>query len=82
MFGLCKKVKGHCSCFFDSLFGKDWGKCCKKHDEDYKKLKKGDSTKSADLNFLECLKSKTWKPLAYVMYGVVRVFGRKFKGEI
>lgn len=40
-----------------------------------------DSTKPSDIKFLECLKTKTWKPLAYIMYGAVRVFGRKFKGE-
>ena len=44
-------------------------------------LKKGDSTKRSDVKFLACLKTKTWKPVAYVMYGAVRLFGRKFKGE-
>ena len=81
MFSFCKKWKGNCSCFFDKLFNKDWGGCCKKHDEDYELLDKGDSTKPSDLKFLECLKQKTWIPLAYLMYGAVRIFGRKFKGQ-
>lgn len=79
MFSFCKKWKVSCTCFFDKLFNKDWGECCKKHDEDYEALDKCDSTKPSDLKFLECLKQKTWVPLAYVMYGAVRVFGRKFK---
>ena len=81
MFSFCKKWKGNCSCLFDKLFNKDWGECCKKHDEDYELLDKGDSTKPSDLKFLECLKQKTWIPLAYLMYGAVRIFGRKFKGQ-
>ena len=81
MFSFCKKWKGSCSCFFDKFLNKDWGECCKKHDEDYELLSKGDSTKPSDLKFLECLKQKTWIPLAYLMYGAVRVFGRKFKGQ-
>ena len=81
MFSFCKKWKGNCSCFFDKLFNKDWGECCKKHDIDYGALNKGDSTKPSDLKFLECLKQKTWIPLAYLMYGAVRIFGRKFKGQ-
>ena len=81
MFSFCKKWKSSCSCFFDKLFGKDWSECCKKHDKDYELLGKGDSTKPSDLKFLECLKQKTWIPLAYLMYGAVRIFGRKFKGQ-
>ena len=81
MFSFCKKWKSSCSCFFDKLFNKDWGECCKKHDDDYELLDKGDSTKPSDLKFLECLKQKTWIPLAYIMYGAVRIFGRKFKGQ-
>lgn len=81
MFKFCKNWKGSCTCFFDKLFGKDWSECCKAHDKDYVNLKKGDSTKPSDVKFLECLKTKTWKPVAYLMYGTVRLFGRKFKGE-
>jgi len=80
MFKFCKNWKNHCSCFIDKLFGKDWSDCCKAHDEDYKLLKEGDSTKRSDLRFLSCLKKKAWKSLAYVMYGAVRIFGRNFKG--
>ena len=81
MFSFCKKWKGFCTCFFDKLFGKDWSECCKQHDEDYINLKENESTKPSDLKFLECLKKKSWKPVAYLMYGAVRIFGRKFKGE-
>lgn len=81
MLNICKKWKGNCSCFFDKLFGKDWSECCKKHDDDYELLDKCDSTKPSDVKFLECLKQKTWIPLAYIMYSAVRIFGRKFKGE-
>lgn len=81
MFKFCKNWRGNCTCFFDSLFNKDWSECCKAHDSDYDSLKKGDSTKSSDVKFLECLKTKAWKPVAYLMYGAVRLFGRKFKGE-
>ena len=81
MFSFCKRWKGSCTCFLDKLFNKDWSECCKQHDEDYINLKDGDSTKPSDVKFLECLKTKTWKPVAYVMYGAVRLFGRKFKGE-
>lgn len=70
----------YCTCFFDRLFNKDWSDCCKQHDIDYEALKKGDSTKLSDIKFLECLKQKTWKPVAYLMYGFVRIFGRNFKG--
>ena len=79
MFSFCKKWKGSCTCFLDKLFNKDWSECCKEHDDDYELLKKGDSTKPSDIKFLECLKKKTWKPVAYLMYGAVRLFGRKFK---
>jgi len=68
-----------CTCFIDKLWSKDWGVCCEQHDIDYASLPDGASTKSSDVRFLECLKNKTWKPLAFLMYGVVRVFGRKFK---
>ena len=86
MFSFCKRWKGKrwkgsCTCFLDKLFNKDWSECCQKHDEDYINLKDGDSTKPSDVKFLECLKKKTWKPVAYIMYGAVRLFGRKFKGE-
>lgn len=81
MLNICKKWKGSCTCFFDKLFKKDWSECCKQHDIDYTKLKKGDSTKRSDVKFLACLKTKTWKPVAYLMYAAVRLFGRKFKGE-
>ena len=81
MFSFCKKWKGSCTCFLDKLFNKDWSECCKQHDEDYINLKDGDSTKPSDVKFLECLKKKTWKPVAYLMYAAVRLFGRKFKGE-
>ena len=81
IFGFCKKWKGSCTCFLDKFFNKDWSECCKQHDEDYINLKDGDSTKQSDVKFLECLKKKTWLPLAYIMYGAVRVFGRKRKGE-
>lgn len=81
MFSFCKNWRGACTCFFDKLFGKDWSECCKAHDSDYDSLKKGDSTKASDVKFLECLKTKAWKPVAYIMYGAVRLFGRKFKGE-
>ena len=81
MINICKKWKGSCTCFFDKLFGKDWSECCKQHDNDYELLNKGDSTKPSDVKFLECLKKKTWKPVAYLMYVAVRIFGRKFKGE-
>ena len=81
MFSFCKKWKSSCSCFFDKFLNKDWSECCKQHDDDYELLGKGDSTKPADLKFLECLKQKTWIPLAYIMYGAVRIFGRKFKGQ-
>ena len=81
MFSFCKNWKGSCSCFFDKLFNKDWSECCKKHDEDYINLEVNHSTKESDLKFLECLKKKTWKPVAYLMYAAVRLFGRKFKGE-
>lgn len=69
--------KDYCTGCFDRLFGKDWSECCKKHDEDYGLLIDKDrfSTKEQDLKFLKCLKEKTWLPLAYVMYGVVRLFG-------
>lgn len=73
--------KKHCTGWLDRLFKKNWSECCKQHDIDYTILKKGDSTKESDLKFLECLKTKTWKPMAYIMYGAVRLFGRKFKGE-
>ena len=73
----CNKNK--CTCFIDRLFNKDWSQCCQKHDDDYSKLKKDQSTKRADLKFLSCLKNKTWKTLAYVMYAAVRIFGREFK---
>ena len=81
MFSVCKKWKGSCTCFLDKFLNKDWGKCCKQHDLDYEILKKGESTKPSDDDFLDCLKENTWKPVAYLMYGVVRIFGRKFKGE-
>ena len=81
IFGFCKKWKGSCTCFLDKFFNKDWSECCKQHDEDYINLKDGDSTKPSDVKFLECLKKKTWKPVAYIMYGAVRLFGRKFKGD-
>ena len=57
------------------------GDCCKAHDEDYINLTEGDSTKPSDVKFLECLKKKVWKPVAYLMYATVRVLGRKFKGN-
>lgn len=75
------KKQKYCTCFFDRLLNKDWSICCKQHDDDYEQLKKGDSTKDRDLKFLECLKQKTWEPLAYVMYSMVRIFGRWHKGE-
>ena len=76
-----KFFKEGCTCFPDKFLNKDWSECCKKHDEDYELLNKGDSTKPSDLKFLKCLKQKTWIPLAYIMYGAVRIFGRKFKGQ-
>ena len=81
MFSFCKKWKGSCTCFFDKFLNKDWSECCKQHDEDYINLKENESTKESDLKFLACLKKKSWKILAYAMYCVVRVTGRKFKGE-
>ena len=81
MFSFCKKWKGSCTCFFDRLFNKDWSECCDQHDEDYNNLKEGDSTKPSDVKFLDCMKKKSWKIVAYFVYGFVRVFGRKFKGE-
>ena len=48
---------------------------------DYESLKKGDSTKPSDVKFLDCMKKKSWKIVAYFVYGAVRLFGRKFKGE-
>ena len=81
MFSFCKKWKGSCTCFLDKLFNKDWSECCKNHDKDYDNLQVGESTKSADVRFLECLKTKAWKPLAYIMYAAVRVFGRKFRAD-
>ena len=81
MFKFCKKWNGSCTCFLDKLFNKDWSECCKQHDEDYNNLKDGDSTKPSDIEFLECLKKKSWKAVAYLMYTAVRVFGRKFKGK-
>lgn len=80
MLKICKNWKNYCSCFIDKLFNKDWSECCKQHDDDYDLLNKGDSTKPSDIKFLECLKTKTWIPLAYLMYSAVRIFGRKFKG--
>jgi len=68
-----------CSCWFDGWFSKDWSLCCKEHDIDYKNLKKGDSTKESDKKFLKCLKSKANLGMAYLMYSVVRIFGRKYK---
>jgi hypothetical protein len=76
--GICERGQ-KCTCFIDRLFNKDWSICCQKHDEDYYRLSTGKSTKDADIQFLECLKLHTWKPLAYIMYGAVRIFGRKFK---
>ena len=81
MFSFCKRWKGSCTCFLDKLFNKDWSERCKQHDEDYINLKDGDSTKRSDVKFLACLKKKSWKPVAYLMYAAVRLFGRKFKGE-
>lgn len=78
--GFCKNWKNACSCFISKLFGKDWEICCKKHDDDYEKLKENESTKRADLRLLSCVKKKAWKCLAYLMYAGVRVFGRNFKG--
>ena len=75
---LCERGQ-KCTCFIDRLFSKDWSSCCEEHDNCYSKLKEGESTKECDVKFLKCLKKKTWKILAYIMYGVVRVFGRKFK---
>ena len=80
MFSFCKKWKGSCTCFLDKFLNKDWSECCKQHDEDYINLKKGDSTKPSDEKFLECLKKKSWVPVAYLMYAAVRLFGRNFKG--
>ena len=80
MLNICKKWKGSCTCFFDKFLNKDWSDCCKQHDEDYINLEVNHSTKESDLKFLECLKKKTWKPVAYLMYAAVRIFGRKFKG--
>lgn len=55
-----------------------WGDCSKQHDEDYAELKENASTKSADVKYLNCLKKKI-SIIAYLFYGMVRVFGREFK---
>ena len=81
MLNLCKKWKGSCTCFLDKFLNKDWSECCKQHDDDYEILKDGDSTKPSDVKFLDCMKKKSWKIVAYFVYGFVRVFGRNFKGE-
>ena len=73
--------KNASTCFIDRCCGVDWTECAVKHDLDYESLKKGDSTKRSDVKFLACLKKKSWKSVAYLMYAAVRLFGRKFKGE-
>lgn len=76
---MCESSGNKCSCFVDRAFGKDWSSCCSNHDDCYDFLESGQSTKECDVEFLTCLKTKTWKWLAYSMYGMVRVFGRNFK---
>lgn len=81
MLGFCKRWRGDCTCFLDKLFNKNWSYCCKQHDLDYEKLKENESTKISDLRFFACLKKKSWKIFAYLMYLGVRAFGRNFKGR-
>jgi hypothetical protein len=74
---LCERGN-HCSCFVDTLFGKYHGDCCEQHDKDYGK---GSGLKriTADKRFYICLKKRTYKPIAYLMWLAVRKFGGRYK---
>lgn len=65
--------RSKCSCWFDSLFGKYWGDCCQEHDNDYIEQRTS-SKQEADLKLLECLKKKSWKPMAYLMHYGNKIF--------
>jgi hypothetical protein len=68
--------RNHCTCFVDRFFGTYLGNCCKQHDKDYESTIK---RKTADKRFYVCLKKATYKPLAYLMYKAVRLFGKYFR---
>ena len=60
-----------CSCFIDSLFNKNWSKCCSGHDDNYINNKYDMTKDEADDMFYTCLKNNTWKWLAWLMYMAV-----------
>lgn len=59
-----------CTCWFDSLFKKDWSSCCKEHDLDIE-YRRTQSSFEADVKLFKCV-WKVCKPMAVVMFiGVV-----------
>lgn len=63
--GFCERGQ-HCSCWFDSC----WGVCCKRHDRRYSDIRL--SKKQADLMLFRCVRRRSNKLMASLMYiGVV-----------
>lgn len=62
-----------CTCFVDSWFGTYIGECCAKHDAAYET--QTNSKEVADRELYECIKSRTNRVLASVMWGAVRIGG-------
>lgn len=74
-----------CTLWFDGLFGKSWADACQLHDDRYMTVMgKGMTRKECDLELKRNV-AKTCKPMSYVMYVGVRLFGwyywNKFKNK-
>ena len=64
-----------CTGWFDGLFGKSWADACQLHDDRYMTVMgKGMTRKECDLELKRNV-AKTCKPMSYVMYFGVRLFG-------
>ena len=64
--------KNHTTCFIDKCCGKDWTLCSKNHDDGYIYNTRNTTKEVIDDEFYDCLKRRTWKGLAWLMYSAVK----------
>ena len=60
-----------CTCFIDKLLNKHWGACCRQYSSYYIYNFINLTKDEVDCRFYNCLKKRTWKRLAFLVYVTV-----------
>jgi hypothetical protein len=72
-------MKNWCTLFPDRVGGKDIGEiCCQAHDGLYTLGGSASQRKRADDLLFECIRKTSGRPLAWIMWCGVRIFGSRF----